>query len=226
MIFYAFVIVLATVASAPVGNDGLDGDTTLCDFTTEDCPLVFNSNDYTAIPTGLNQASGGAGGRAEVPSAFSQLNSFTIANSDSLVANGFDPKSYAPTYECDDPLPVVQDPNFFLWPSGNESPVTLYLRRDSATKLPVDQDTSNSISCTKCRGPKDSDCTPVIANCGSKQNPYGCYLCETKCEFVADISKLPSRGNPYGQSWCKTGECRAWGQHCDPLSDSLTLDCL
>lgn len=252
MIFYAFVIALATVASAPVGNDqavGVDGGVTLCDFTTEDCPLVFDSNDYTTPSTGLDQTSGGAPAEAEAPPAFSQLNFFTIANSDALAPNGVDPdpitaprdpalpQTGSATYECEKPPSAIRkDPNFFNWPSG-ESPVPVYQRRDSAKKLPVDLDAPVFLSCQKCGGPKGSDCTRMFANCGDKRNPYTCHLCpltinsDTKyshvnCEFVADISKLPSKGNPYGQSWCKTGECQAWGQHCNPLLSPLTLDCL
>ncbi|MCJ1260596.1 hypothetical protein MMC22_000458 [Lobaria immixta] len=241
MIFYAFVIALATVASAPVGNDqavGVDGGVTLCDFTTEDCPLVFNTNDYTTPPTGLYQTSGGAPAEAEASPAFSQLNFFTIANSDALVANGFNSESYAhskrpaphqrwsATYECEEPLPGIrQDPNSF------NQPLPPYQRGDSAMKVPADLDAPTSIPCQKCiRG---SDCKPVTAICEGNQNPYGCLLCpslgikdSTECERVADISKLPSKGNIFGQSWCKTAECQAWGQHCDPLLRPLSLDCL
>lgn len=230
MIFYAFVIVLATVASAPVGNDVLDGGTTLCDFTTEDCPLVFNTNDYTTPPTGLDQASGGAGAGTEPPSAFSQLNFFTIASSDAALPKYPAPhQRWSATYECEEPLPAIrQGHNFFDQPLP---PLPPYQSGDSAKKFPADQDDSSFIPCQKCI--KGSDCRPMSAICLGEENPYRCLLCpssnindHTECERVADISKLPSKGNSYGQSWCKTGECQAWGQHCDPLLRPLSLDCL
>ncbi|MCJ1263919.1 hypothetical protein MMC22_003789 [Lobaria immixta] len=159
-IFYAFFIVLATVSAAPVDNDqtvGLDGITTLCDSSTEDCPLIFKNNDYTISTIGLDQGFGGAG--AKKPSAFPQLNFFATATSDSLEADGSVTQpdtttgerpgvTAAATYDCEEPYRSRKDGHpFHNVPPENEGPSLLYKKRSANDLLPAD--VPGSISCTK-----------------------------------------------------------------------------
>lgn len=71
MIFYAFFMVIANVSAAPLDNDqtvGLDGITTLCDSSTEDCPLIFNNNDTPSAPSVWTRRPMVAGLRTPSPS--------------------------------------------------------------------------------------------------------------------------------------------------------------
>ena len=256
MIFYASVIVLATVASAPVEiyrNLGISSGINLCDSSNGDCSLIPD-NGHTISSADLNLASGGAGAW----NPFMPTNLFTAANSGSSEVDGFITKSDTTpnqippqtgsdssilditrnlqsqaqatarplaTYDCPYPPQVPGRPDDLRVPAYYEStpPYGLLLADKPADdpperKLPVEPVEVPSTFCIKCDGPKESDCRKMIADC-DEENPYQCQLCyidedpnssepsDLSCEQTGDISRLPSKANPYGQSWCKSKEC-------------------
>lgn len=231
MIFYSCVIVLATVASAPVDNYltmGTDGGSTLCDIFQGDCPFSSN-NDDTINSANFNQASafpGDAGaekvsaliaaaksGSSEEDGFFTQsefipnqIEPWAVKIAGNLQSQGTDSTRPSPTYDCQKP------------PDRGDSSLFDVSTVDGTYGSPVNNNPSEErklptkdIPCQKCEG---SDCEAMVAQCSDTRNPYQCRLCdphyERPCENIADISRLPSKDNPYGQPWCGSKECNGW----------------
>lgn len=234
MIFYAFIIVLVTVRSAPVDNFltmGTYGGSTLCDISKADCSF-FSDNDLTIGSADLDQAFAAVGASVEKPSVF--LNLFPAANSgtstleeDDYTSNQMGPWAGSDsntaeiagstrstgTYDCENPTDFRGDPHLFYIHTIADSSIpygSLVNKKPSEEKKATE--TPDPLTCTKCDGPQVSDCRPMIADCANnKKYPYQCTLCfsdaNPTCEVIDDISRLPSKENPYGQSWCLSKEC-------------------
>lgn len=246
MIFYACVIVLATVASTPVDNYltmGTDGGSTFCDIFQGDCSFSSNSDD-TINSADFNQASAFSGDAgAEKASALiaaadsgsseeggfftqpefipNQIEPWAVEIAGNLQSQGTDSTRPSPTYDCQKP-PDREDSNFFYVSTVDGtygSPVNN--KPSEEHKFPT-----KDIPCKKCEGPEASDCETMVAQCSNTRNPYQCRLCfphyERPCEDIADISRLPSKDNPYGQSWCESKECKGW----QPCAFGLPPPCL
>ncbi|MCJ1462625.1 hypothetical protein MMC07_001227 [Pseudocyphellaria aurata] len=219
-IFCTSVIFFAVATSVPIDDDLIGGGTTDCDIFKSDCSfLSYRNNEVSTVSsTNFDQASDDTG--AENPSVYLSLDaanrqsSEVVTKSDSTLDPteswiGFDRSTYniagnpqietkAPTkptttYECEHPIDQPPSP-------------------PSQSTLDIRESSSDVIECKECTAGHCYLLYIVIAKC--RRFPFGCLLCPARgryCEQAADVSRLPSPANPYGQSWCQRRECVCHG---------------